>query len=174
MSSTPLWARTWWSNCKATPPAHHPGMGDHPPGRPQPPVGRPTRQPFRAPPRRPSRPPWPVPAPPGAGDGGRCPLTFICPTGRSASRGSATAPLGYESFEHRSKWCSAGRRIARPSGSWFRPTGSFPRSSATTNWIGGWGRQGRYLPWPLACHSVSSRFPAQVRGGRASPTAGSQ
>jgi hypothetical protein len=47
--------------------AHHPRVGDHPPGRAQPPSGRPTRQPFRAPPRRP---PWPVPASPGAGDGG--------------------------------------------------------------------------------------------------------
>ena len=41
---------------KPRPPAHHPGLGDHPTGRPQPPAGRPTRQPLRAPPRRPSRP----------------------------------------------------------------------------------------------------------------------
>jgi len=33
-------------------PTHHPGLGDHPPGPPHPPTGRPTRQPRRAPPHR--------------------------------------------------------------------------------------------------------------------------
>jgi hypothetical protein len=80
-----------------------PGLGDHPTSRPQPPAGRPTRQPFRAPPRRPCRPPWPVPAAPGAGDGDRCSLTFTCPTGPTASSGSTQAPLGYESLERRSE-----------------------------------------------------------------------
>jgi hypothetical protein len=61
---------------KSRPPAHHPGVGDHPPGRPQPPAGRPTRQPPRPPPRRPSRPRQPVPSTPGASDGGRYPLTL--------------------------------------------------------------------------------------------------
>jgi hypothetical protein len=54
-------------------PAHHPGVGDHPTGRPRLSAGRPTRQPCPAPPRRPD---GPVP---GAGGGGRCPLTFAGP-----------------------------------------------------------------------------------------------
>jgi hypothetical protein len=60
-----------------------PGLGDHPTSRPQPPAGRPTRQPPRPPPRRPSRPSrphQPVPPTPGAGDGGRCPLSPPAPT----------------------------------------------------------------------------------------------
>jgi hypothetical protein len=36
------------------PPTNHPGLGDHPPGRPQPPADQPTRQPARPPPRRPT------------------------------------------------------------------------------------------------------------------------
>jgi hypothetical protein len=44
-------------------------------------TGWPTkRQPSRPPPRRPSRPHQPLPPTPGAGDGGRCPLTPPAPT----------------------------------------------------------------------------------------------
>jgi hypothetical protein len=61
---------------KPRPPAHHPRLGDHPTGRPQPPAGRPTRQPppsAAAPtepiaPAGPSNPRserwWPIPADP--------------------------------------------------------------------------------------------------------------
>ena len=52
---------------KPRPPAHHPRLGDHPPRRPQPPAGRPTRQPPRPPPHRPSRPHQPIPANPRSG-----------------------------------------------------------------------------------------------------------
>jgi hypothetical protein len=57
-SSTPPWGPTWWSSCtaKATPVSQPPGVGHYPPGRPQRPAGRSTRQPFRPPPRRPCRP----------------------------------------------------------------------------------------------------------------------
>jgi hypothetical protein len=96
---------------------HHPRLGDRPPGRPQPPARRPTHQPPRLPPHRPHhshRPPKPVPPIPGAGAGGRCPLTPAArPTRQRAafprllstlmSPGSwPEAPLGYASFEHRS------------------------------------------------------------------------
>ena len=57
-------------------PAHQPGLGDHPPRRPQRPAGRPTRQPPRPPPHRSSRPCRPIPATPGARDGRRYPLTL--------------------------------------------------------------------------------------------------
>ena len=43
------------------------------------------------------------PAAPAAGDGGRCSLTFICPTGPTASSGSTQARLGYESLKRRSE-----------------------------------------------------------------------
>jgi hypothetical protein len=79
-SRTPSWAPTWWSSCiaRVTPASPPPGLGDHPTGRPQPPAGRPTRQPLQ-----PSRPHQPLPPTPGAGDGGRCPLTPPAPPASS-------------------------------------------------------------------------------------------
>jgi hypothetical protein len=56
---------------ESRPPANHPGVGDHPTGRAQPPAGGPAHQPCRAPLRRPSRPHQPVAATPGVADGRR-------------------------------------------------------------------------------------------------------
>ena len=65
-----------------------------PPRRPQPPACRPTHQPPRPPPRRPSRSRQPAQQSPGAGDSGRLPVAFTCPTRRPAG----ASPLGYGHF----------------------------------------------------------------------------
>jgi hypothetical protein len=142
-SSTRPWAPTWWSSCtaKATPASPPPEPGRSSAGPTQPPAGRPTHQPRRPPSRRPSRPHQPVPATPGAGDGGRCSLTPPAPTSRTASRGSTPvvqlyvpgswlkAPLGYESFERRSGACSSDPRAAVDQGMGRFPTGCRPGPS---------------------------------------------
>jgi hypothetical protein len=87
--STPSWAQPAGRAEQREPrsPAHHSGLGDHPPGRPQRPAGRPTRQLAQPPLRRPPR--WGRPHPPTSGAGGdcRCPLIPPAATSRTASGG---------------------------------------------------------------------------------------
>jgi len=92
-SSTPPWGQRGGGAVQRKPRAstNHPGLGDHPPRRPRPPAGRPTRQPLRTPPCRSHD---PVPAIPGAGDGGRCRLTFAGPSRLISSSGSTPGAVG--------------------------------------------------------------------------------
>jgi hypothetical protein len=123
--STPSWAPTWWSNStvKAGPQAHHPGLGDHPPGRPPAPAGQPTRQPARPPPRRPNR---PVPPTPGARDDGRYPLTPTARPDRAVIQASAVHGLGGSG---RPSWPSSPPTGMRPTMTWsggYRPNTHWP------------------------------------------------
>jgi hypothetical protein len=116
-SSTPPWAPVSCRALQRKPlaSAHHPRVGDHPTGRPQPPAGRPTHQPRRPPlsrPHRSGRPHQPIPPTRGAGVSGRCPLTFTAQPAGQRGAVPPRRPLGYESFEHRSAACSPVRKPA--------------------------------------------------------------